>query len=210
MKRLLILLLLMLNVQFVFAESASESLARQLKNVHTFSSDFIQEVFDDKEVVVQRSVGKMQFDRSYHNQALFYWKVSSPSVSTMYFRDGKIIIFDPDLSQATIKKVNYKDPNMLPLMLLTGDPTKVLDNFIVTSKNKQHFKLQPKSNDKDAVLLGVILDLTSEGAVQKIQYQLAMGSRTRIVFANVRINQRLDHALFFEKLPQDTDFVEVK
>ncbi|MES2204106.1 MAG: outer membrane lipoprotein chaperone LolA [Pseudomonadota bacterium] len=210
MKRFLLFLMLILSSPLVLAESDSESLARQLKSVHTFSSDFIQEVLDDKNVVVQRSAGSMQFDRAYRNQALFYWKVNSPSTSIMYFRDGKIIFYDPELSQATIKKVNYKDPSMLPLMLLTGDPTQVLNNFLVTSKSKQRFMLQPKSNDKDAILLGVILDLTSEGAIQHIQYQLAMGSITHISFGNVRINQPLQHALFFEKFPKDTDFVEVK
>ncbi len=210
MKRFFIFLILIVNVQLVLAESASESLARQLKSVHTFSSDFTQEVLDDKNVVVQRSVGNIQFDRSYHNQALFYWKVNSPSASTMYFRDGKIIFYDPDLSQATIKKVNYKDPNVLPLMLLTGDPIKVLNNFVVTSKGAQHFMLQPKSNDKEAMLLGVILELTSEGAVKKIQYQTTLGPRTQINFERAHINQKLQQALFFEKFPKDTDFVEVK
>ena len=212
MKRLFFFLnlILMFNVQLVFAEPASESLARQLKSVHTFSSDFIQEVLGDKEVVVQRAVGKMQFDRSYHNQALFYWQVISPSASTMYFRDGMLIIYDPDLNQATIKKVNYKDPNVLPLMLLTGDSSKVLNNFSVTSSDKRHYTLQPKSKDKDTLLLGVILDITSEGAVQKIQYQTTLGPRTQIIFSHEKINQKLNSALFFEKLAPGTDFVRVE
>lgn len=210
MKRLFFLLLLMVNTQFAFAESASESLTRQLKSVNTFSSDFIQEVLGDKEVVVQRAVGKMQFNRSYHNQALFYWQVNSPNPSTMYFRDGVIIIYDPDLGQATIKKVNYQDPNMLPLMLLTGDSTKVLNNFSVSSKDKRHYILQPKSKSKDDLLLGVILDLTSEGAVQKIQYQTTLGPRTQITFSHEQINQKLQQALFFEPLPKGTDIVHVE
>ncbi len=210
MKKLFFLLVLMFNAQLAFAESASESLARQLKNVNTFSSDFIQEVLGDKEVVVQRAVGKMQFNRSYHNQALFYWQVVSPNASTMYFRDNTIIIYDPELSQATLKKVNYKDPNMLPLLLLTGDSTKVLNNFSVTSSDKHHYILQPKSKDKDTLLLGVILDITSEGAVQKIQYQTTLGPRTQIIFSHEKINQKLNSALFFEKLSPGTDFVHVE
>ena len=210
MQRFLLFLMLILNIQLVFAETASDSLARQLKSMHTFSSDFVQEVLGDKDVVVQRAVGKMQFDRSYHNQALFYWQVDSPNASTMYFRDGMIIVYDPDLTQATVKKVNYKDPNMLPLMLLTGDSTQVLNNFSVTSKDARHYVLQPKSKDKDALLLGVILDLTSEGAIQEIRYQTTLGPRTQIKFSHEHINPKLNQALFFEKLPKGADIVHVE
>ena len=212
MKRLLFFLnlTLMFNVQLVFAESTSDSLVRQLTSVKTFSSDFVQEVLGDKEVVVQRAVGKMQFNRSCYGQALFYWQVISPSISTMYFRDNSIIIYDPDLGQATVKKVNYNDPAVLPLLLLTGDSTKILNHFSVTSKDGRHYILQPKSKDKDTLLLGVILDITSEGAVQKIQYQTTLGPRTQITFNHEKINQPLKRAIFFEKLPKGTDFVHVE
>lgn len=209
MKRLFLVLILMLNTHLVLAEpAASESLARQLKRVHTFSSDFIQEVLSEKEVVVQRSTGKMQFDRSYHGHALFYWHVISPTMSTMYYRDNTLIFYDPDLSQATIKKVNYKDPSMFPLLLLTGDPSEVLSHFSVVLTSGQHYILKPKSTDKDELLLGVGLDLTPEGAVQKIQYQTTLGPRTQIMFNHESINKTLhEQALFFEKLPPDTDRV---
>lgn len=209
MKRLFLLLILLCNVPLLFAETASESLAKQLKSVCTFSSDFTQEVLGDQDVIVQRSVGKMQFDRCQH-QALFYWQVVSPNPSTMYFRESKIIIFDPELNQATIKKVSYKDPNMLPLMLLTGDSTKVLTHFLVISKDNHHFMLQPKSKDKDAILLGVMLDLTSEGAIQKIQYQTVLGPKTQINFGHVQMNQSLQRALFFESIPKGADIVSVE
>lgn len=210
MKRLFFLFVVLFNLHSVCAATASESLERYLKSICTFSSDFTQEVLGDKEVVVQRTDGKMQFDRCRHQQALFYWRVISPNPSTMYLRENRITFFDADLGQATLKKVDYQDPNMLPLMLLAGDSNKVLNNFLVTSKDNQHFILQPKVKDKEAVLLGVVLDLTSEGAIQKIQYQTTLGPRTQINFFNVHINQKLKEALFFERLPKDTDFVNAE
>lgn len=212
MKKILLIFVLFLGVQSLYAEStAADLLAKKLESVRAFSANFVQEVHDDKGKVVQHSEGVMQMTRSTpYQQALFYWHVLSPSISTMYFRDGKIIIYDPELSQATLKKVDYNDPSMLPLMLLTGDPSQVLDNFSVTLKNKRRFMLQPKAKDKDAVLLGVVLSLSSEGAVNNIQYQLAVGSKTIVAFGNVKVNQPLKKALFFESLPKDTDYVEVK
>lgn len=210
MKRLFFLLLLVFNAQGALAETASESLAKQLKSVCAFSSDFTQEVLGEKDIVVQRAVGHMQFDRCHHSQGLFYWRVISPNASTMYFRDRNVIYLDQDLNQATLQKVNYQDPKMLPLMLLIGDANSVLNHFFVTSKDQRHYLLRPKLKNKDDLLLGVVLDFNSKGAIEKIQYQTNLGPKTQITFDHGRVNEAIKEALFFEALPKGTDIVNVE
>ncbi|MCQ3825417.1 outer-membrane lipoprotein carrier protein LolA, partial [Streptococcus agalactiae] len=64
--------------------------------------------------------------------------------------DGqKVTLWDPDLEQATIKKL---DPrlNQTPALLLSGDVSKINDSFDITSKqtsNVIEFTLKPKSKD---------------------------------------------------------------
>ncbi len=206
MKRLFFLFTLLFNFHLAYAESASDSLAKQLSHVITFSSDFTQEVLGEKDEVLQHSVGKMQFNRP----SLFYWHVVSPSPQTMWYRNNTLIVYDPELAQATSKKVySKKDPSLLPLMLLTGDAASVLKNFSVEFI-EQRYILKPKSAEKDALLIGVILELNLDGAVREIQYQTTLGQKTKITFEHVNVNKKLDQAIFFEQLPKGTDIVNVE
>jgi outer membrane lipoprotein carrier protein len=205
-KRIFFVLILIFNSHLVFAESASDSLAKQLSRVVTFSSDFTQEVLGDKDEVLQHSVGKMQFNRP----SLFYWHVVSPSPQTMWYRNSTLIVYDPELAQATSKKVySTKDPSLLPLMLLTGDAALVLKNFSVEFVEKKYI-LKPISDGKDTLLIGVILILNSDGAIREIQYQTTLGQKTKITFEHVTVNKKLDQAIFFDPLPVDTDIVHVE
>ncbi len=206
MKRQFFFLVLIFNFHLAFAESASDSLAKQLSHVVTFSSDFTQEVLGEKGEVLQHSVGSMQFNRP----SLFYWHVVSPSPQTMWYRNNTLIVYDPELAQATSKKVySKKDPSLLPLMLLTGDAASVLKNFSVEFVDKKYI-LKPIPDEKDTLLIGVILMLNSDGAVREIQYQTTLGQKTKITFEHVNVNKKLDKAIFFEPLPKDTDIVHVE
>ncbi len=206
MKRQFFFLVLIFNFHLAFAESPSDSLAKQLSHVVTFSSDFTQEVLGEKDEVLQHSVGSMQFNRP----SLFYWHVVSPSPQTMWYRNNTLIVYDPELAQATLKKVySKKDPSLLPLMLLTGDAASVLKNFSVEFVDKKYI-LKPIPDEKDTLLIGVILMLNSDGAVREIQYQTTLGQKTKITFEHVIVNKKLDQAIFFEQLPKDTDIVHVE
>lgn len=209
MKRIFFSLILLLSTHFVWAESASNALAKQLSQVVIFSSHFKQEVLDEKGVILQQSFGEMQF----HRPSLFYWHVTSPDNQTMWFRNNTWIVYDPDLSQATIKKIpSENDPSLIFLKLLTGDAHHALESFTVDVKDEKFF-LKPKSMDKDALLMGVVLELTSDGAIREIQYKTTLGQRTRVTFDHVQVNKRLSRdqeALFSPSFPKGTDFVNAE
>lgn len=197
----------MFPMQLVWAdERASTALAKQLSRVVTFSSDFTQAVLDENGKILQQSFGKVQFNRP----SLFYWHVLSPASQIIWYRNQELIVYDPELSQAIIKKVYAtNDPSLLPLLLLTGDAQQVLKNFSVVVKSQRYF-LTPKSVDKNSLLLGVALELTAEGAVREIQYQTTLGQRTKVSFDHVQVNKQLDRARFFEPLPKGTDLVHAE
>ena len=209
MKRIFFLLILLLNFQLALAGSASDSLAKQLSSVITFSSHFKQEVLDEKGVVLQQSFGEMQF----HRPSLFYWRVISPDAQTMWFQNNTWIVYDLELAQATIKKIPSKnDPSLIFLKLLTGNAHHALQSFSVDF-NEGKFFLKPKSIDQDALLIGVVLELSSEGAVREIEYKTTLGQRTKVTFDHAQVNKRFSHdqeALFSPSFAKGTDFVNVK
>lgn len=205
MKRMLFALMMFLSIANVWAESASDVLANDLNKVVTFSSDFKQQVLDENDHVLQASQGEMQF----HRPLLFYWHVTSSNPQTIWYRNNQLIVYDQRLQQATLKKVYSKnDPNLLPLMLLTGDAADVLKHFSVTMNNNA-FILKPVEKNASDLLVLVMLQLADDGSVKEIQYQTTLGQRTNITFYHAQVNQSLDQALFFEALPKGTDIINV-
>jgi outer membrane lipoprotein carrier protein len=64
--------------------------------------------------------------------------------------DGKkVTLWDPDLEQATIKKLDER-LNQTPALLLSGDVSKISQSFDITSKEQGEvidFTLKPKTKD---------------------------------------------------------------
>jgi chaperone LolA len=206
MKRLIFAVIFLVSVPFAWADSASDLLANKLNKVVTFASDFKQKVLDEKGNVLQQSAGEMQFNRP----LLFYWHISSSNPQTIWYRKSELIVYDERLRQATLKKVYSKnDPNLLPLMLLTGNATEVLKHFTVTVK-QDAFVLNPVEKDKNELLVGVMLQLADDGSVKEIQYQTTLDQRTQINFFHTQVNKPLNQKLFFQILPTDTDVVNVE
>ncbi len=206
MKKIFYCFIFLLSFTSVYADSASDDLAKKLNSVITFFSDFTQEVVNEDGQVLQRSSGEMQFNRP----LLFYWHTNSSNPQTMWYRKNELIVYDLRLQQATVKKVYSKnDPNLLPLMLLTGNAADVLQHFSVTEDHGKYL-LKPVAKDKNELLIGVILQLASDGSVKEIHYQTNLGQVTKIFFNHVHVNQVIDQKLFFQKLPLGTDIVSVE
>ncbi|MCD8500062.1 MAG: outer membrane lipoprotein chaperone LolA [Gammaproteobacteria bacterium] len=151
-------------------------MAKKLNSVITFSSDFTQTVEDDHGQILQKSTGHMQFNRP----LLFYWHTDSPHPQTLWYRKHELVIYDQRLQQATIKKVSTTiDPNLLPLMLLTGNPIQVLQHFTVTETNGD-YTLKP-TRDDSGLLIGVLLKMTPNSSIEKIEYQTNLGQKQSLI-----------------------------
>ena len=147
----------------------------------------------------------MQFNRP----LLFYWHTDSPHPQTLWYRKHELIIYDQRLQQATIKKISTTtDPNLLPLMLLTGNAVQVLQHFTVTETNGD-YTLKPISHDS-GLLIGVLLKITPQGSIQEIEYQTSLGQKTIINFNHADVNKPLNQSLFFERIPTGVDIVGVE
>lgn len=205
MKRLMWVIFLLCNIQFAWANSASESLIAKLNYTKTFSSQFDQKVLDEHGRVLQHSTGEMQYSK---NPALFYWNVLSPEAQKMWFRDNQFIVLDLELSQATIKKMSsQKDPSMLPVLLLTGDSSKALKNFSVEWVSHKYI-LKPLAHDDNALLKRVVLAIDEKSnAVQEIQYQTSLGQMTKITFIGAKVNKPLNTQLFYQPLSKNIDVI---
>jgi outer membrane lipoprotein carrier protein len=73
----------------------------------------------------------------------------SAAEQTMVSDGKKVTLWDPDLEQATIKKLDER-LNQTPALLLSGDVSKISQSFDITSKEQGgviDFTLKPKTKD---------------------------------------------------------------
>jgi outer membrane lipoprotein carrier protein len=138
---------------------------------------------------------------------LFYWKTDAPNEQTIVSDGQKVTLWDPDLEQATIKKL---DPRLsqTPALLLSGDVSQISQSFDITSKQASNvidFTLKPKS--KDTLFDSLRLSFRN-GVINDMQLVDSVGQRTNILFTGVKANEPVAASKFKFDIPKGADVIQ--
>ncbi|MNN22985.1 Outer-membrane lipoprotein carrier protein precursor [compost metagenome] len=121
--------------------------------------------------------------------------------------DGKnVTLWDPDLEQATIKKLDQRLTET-PALLLSGDVSKISQSFDITSKEQgevMDFVLKPKT--KDTLFDSLRLSFR-RGLVNDMQLIDSVGQRTNILFTAVKANEAIPASKFKFDIPKGADVI---
>ena len=122
--------------------------------------------------------------------------------------DGKkVTLWDPDLEQVTIKKLDER-LNQTPALLLSGDVSKIDQSFDVTSKPSGEvleFMLKPKT--KDTLFDSLRLSFRN-GKINDMQLIDSVGQRTNILFSGVKVNEDIPASTFKFVVPKGADVIQ--
>jgi len=162
---------------------ASSLLSAELANLKTISSSFTQLITNSSHNTI-KYYGKM-FAKKQNNLAL--WVYKSPVEKKIYYRDGNIVILEPDLEQVTFAKLN-KVPNIITILKTAK---KISKNKLVAKFNKTTYTITV-SGDK----------------VQRISYRDEMQNNVSIRFTNVKTNRFLSDDLFMYEIPAGYDVLK--
>ncbi|MPR02798.1 outer membrane lipoprotein chaperone LolA [Pseudomonas sp. MAFF 212408] len=202
--RMLLLPVLALTAVSAHADPASvASLTNLLDKSKTLTARFTQMTLDGGGTQLQQTAGEMAVQRP----GLFFWKTDAPNEQTIVSDGQKVTLWDPDLEQATIKKL---DPrlNQTPALLLSGDVSKISDSFEITSKqtsNVIEFVLKPKS--KDTLFDSLQLSF-GNGVINNMRLIDSVGQRTDILFSGVQANGVVDASKFKFVIPKGADVIQ--
>ncbi|KTC10919.1 outer membrane lipoprotein carrier protein LolA [Pseudomonas marginalis ICMP 9505] len=202
--RMLLLPVLALTAVSAHADPASvASLTNLLDKSKTLTARFTQMTLDGGGTQLQQTAGEMAVQRP----GLFFWKTDAPNEQTIVSDGQKVTLWDPDLEQATIKKL---DPrlNQTPALLLSGDVSKISDSFDITSKqtsNVIEFVLKPKS--KDTLFDSLQLSF-GNGVINNMRLIDSVGQRTDILFSGVQANGVVDASKFKFVIPKGADVIQ--
>ncbi len=162
---------------------SSTLFSASLERLSTLESNFKQSIVNDQNSKITYS-GKMYATKQ-NNQAL--WEYHSPIEKSIYYKDGNIVIIEPELEQAIFAKLT-KVPNVLQLLNSAKD---VGNNQFVTTFNSIKYTITV-DGDK----------------IKKITYKDEIQNSVTIEFNSQKSNQKISQNKFAYKIPLDYDILE--
>ncbi|MFK7605699.1 MULTISPECIES: outer membrane lipoprotein chaperone LolA [unclassified Pseudomonas] len=178
-------------------------LSQLLEKSKTITANFSQLTLDGSGTQLQETKGEMSVQRP----GLFYWHTEAPQEQTMISDGQKVTLWDPDLEQATIKKLDQR-LTQTPALLLSGDVSKISESFDISSKQAgevMEFILKPKT--KDTLFDSLNLSFRN-GMINNMRLVDSVGQRTDILFSGVKANEPIPASKFKFVIPKGADVIQ--
>ena len=166
-------------------QQAVNQLTRLLSPLHYVKADFSQYTQESRSKRIQKLEGVMTVQRP----DLFRWEVKKPFSQIVVSNGHKVWLYDADLEQVTIQKLDA-GTNTTPALVLSGKAEDLSRNFRVTESvvnGMAIFTLTPKGQDA----LFESMQLSFKGkTLREIALIDALGARTRIAFSNLSVSSK--------------------
>ncbi len=187
----------------VHADEATSSLINRLEKLQSIETEFVQYVVDKSGTSVQESRGELKAKRP----GLFYWHTEPPLEQVIVSNGKNIIVYDPDLEQATVQPVSEQLSNT-PALLFSGDVKTLGDSFVVHHKEWDNtidqYILMPKN--PDSLFESLRLRFDKEMLVE-MRLTDSLGQKSTIGFNEARVNTGLSSEAFEFVIPDGTDVI---
>ncbi len=186
----------------VRADTGTRELEKFLNELRSFQADFEQVVLDERGTPIEDARGTLVLARP----GRFRWDYREP-YPQLIVADGKQVwIYDPELAQVTVKKLDEAVGDT-PTLLLTGDAS-LEERFRTRGLGKRDglewVALKPKS--PDVSFSDIRLGLT-RGELRRMELVDSFGQTTKLRFHNIVTNAQVRPELFSFTPPAGVDVV---
>ena len=184
-------------------QQAVTKLSALLGSTQTISGKFSQLTLDSTGTQLQEASGQMVLQRP----GLLRWHTDPPLKQLLVSNGEKVWLYDPDLMQVTVQKIDQRLTHT-PALLLSGDVSKISENFTITYKEGGpviDFILTPAAKD---TLFDTLRLSFRNGVINDMQLLDAVGQRTNILFMDVQVNEPIDAGQFVFDAPPGVDVIE--
>jgi outer membrane lipoprotein carrier protein len=185
------------------ADDAAAQLTKILSGISSMQASFTQQTLDAKGNAQPVLTGKMSVKRP----GLFRWEVLKPSPQTIVSSGNVMWIYDPELEQATKQKLDAQAGNT-PALLLSGDPRKLNEAFVITVEPGSEAKvylLKPRGTD---ALFNNLRVYFKGNELSRMELADSLGQKTDIRFKDVRMNPVLAASVFEFTPPKGVDVID--
>ncbi|MBZ0105550.1 MAG: outer membrane lipoprotein chaperone LolA [Sulfuricella denitrificans] len=182
--------------------SGVASLKNFLSHSHTVKAQFTQTVLDRNGKQIQAASGVMQFSRP----GKFRWEYSKPYPQLIVGDGAKVWMYDADLNQVTVRKLDQALGNT-PAALLAGNNA-IEQNFTLTEGAKSNGLewVEASPRGKEGSFEHIRLAFRSS-TLEVMELSDHFGQTTLIRFSGLELNPRLAPQLFSFTPPQGADVV---
>jgi chaperone LolA len=185
-KKILILFLLFC-FPFAVHASATEKLKIFIANTHSAQANFTQELLDKNGKRLQSASGTLQFVRP----GKFRWVYQKPYAQIIVGDGKKFWLYDIDLNQVTVKKLDAALGNS-PAALLSGS-NEMERGFTLQNRgekgNLDWLEATPKGTD--ASFTKILMAFNSQAELVSMELHDAYGHRTLLQFSALKRNPTL-------------------
>lgn len=185
----------------VFAQN--DNLEKFLSNLNSFEANFVQEVKDFSNQIIDESSGKVIFLKP----NFFRWTYQIPSENEI-ISDGEFLyLYDPDLKQVIESKLDGQ-LNMSPAMLLVSENIHEFFNtrLLKNSQNIMEFVAQPKNNESAFFKQVIFIFNNNQLNIMKVLDNF--DNLTTIKFHKIIQNKDINEAKFLFNYPDDIDVIK--
>ncbi len=181
---------------------ALERLQTFIDQLQTFQAGFVQTLYDADSSPLEESRGAVILKRP----GKFRWDYRVPYVQSIIADGEKLWIYDIDLEQVTVKKLDQALGNA-PIMLLSSNQPLETDfelRDLGEREGLEWVELQPKMRDTDfeKIYMGL-----SERGLEVMELRDQFGQATQIRFNDFEMNIPADDSLFEFTPPAGVDVV---
>jgi outer membrane lipoprotein carrier protein len=191
------------SLQAATDQVAIQRLTSLLSQAQTLSGRFSQLTLDGSGTQLQETSGEMALKRP----GQFRWHTDAPMEQLLVSNGETIWLYDPDLEQVTIQKMDQRLTHT-PALLLSGDVSGIAESFDITLKeggNVVDFILKPKA--ADSLFESLRLSFRS-GVINDMQLIDNVGQRTNILFLGVKMNPPIPASQFTFEVPAGADVIQ--
>ncbi len=180
-----------------YAGKAVERLQRFTDDLRSFEAEFVQTRYDENDEPVRKSRGVVFLQRP----GLFRWSYQDPYKQIIVGDGENLWIYDADLEQVTVKKMQ-RALATAPITLLTGTAP-LSEQFEIIDRGQREgllwVELRPKVKDTDfrRIFLGL-----GEETLQVMELRDRFDQVTQIKFSEAAMNPEIE-ASRFEFTPPD-------
>jgi len=197
---------LLLGAASLANAAAIEKLHQFLETMHSMRADFAQIVVAKNGKKPQQSSGVMQFSRP----GKFRWQINKPYEQLLVGDGEKVWIYDPDLRQVTVRKMNAA-LGSTPAALLVGaegEKSTLDQNFTLRETGEREglewLEAIPKATDSGFEKLSIGF---AGSELKSMELHDNFGQTTTLIFSNAEKNPALAPALFRFVPPAGADVI---
>lgn len=190
-----LLLLLCLSTGHVYSDALT-SLSEILADISSYRAEFVQQIYNQDQQLVQQSEGTLYAARP----GKLRWLSEAPFEQLIVVDGTNIWRYEEDLQQVVVSGYN-DDLGSTPALLLSGNVDSIGARYKVSEVGGQ-YQLLPRDEQSLFRAMTVRFD---NGKLTQLLLEDTLGQTTKLLLSNIEQNPTLDPAIFEFVPPEGVD-----